>query len=87
MELKRFKVGDKIIVKPRFYKPFSYTITRLTKTQAVAEWTTNDGRKLCERFGKEYRKLEIVGGYQYEIERKPKGDFLWDTNTYEVVES
>lgn len=82
---KQFKVGDKIVVTPSFGKVHTYTITRVTKTMAVAEFKNFAGVKCSERFGINYRIYDN-GGY-FSITRFPRETFIWDRNGYKVIES
>lgn len=81
---KKFKIGDKIVVTPSFGKVHTYTITRVTKTMAIAEFKNSAGTKCSERFGIEYR---VENGTWYYIVRYPREAFTWDRNNYKVVEA
>ena len=78
---KEFKVGDRILVTPRFGNPYTLTVTRLTKTQAVCEWIRKtDGMKLSEKFRKTYH----TNGEWCNLTPVPLEE--WPTNTYKVIE-
>lgn len=80
---KQFKVGDKIVVTPIFGQVHTYTITRVTKTMAIAEYKNSVGEKCSARFGIDYR---IYGNY-VSITRFPREAFTWDRNEYKIIES
>ena len=80
---KQFKVGDKVVVTPTYGSVHTYTITRLTKTMAIAEYKNSVGTKCSERFGIEYR----IDGNYYSITRFPREAHIWDRNDYKVIEA
>lgn len=80
---KQFKVGDKIVVTPSFGRIYTYTITRVTKTMAIAEFKNSAGVKYSERFGINYR----IDGNYVSLTRFPREAFTWDRNEYKIIES
>ena len=81
---KQFKVGDKIVVTPSFGKVHTYTITRVTKTMAIAEFKNSAGVKCSERFGINYR---IYNNDYFSITRFPRDAFAWSRNEYKVIDA
>lgn len=80
---KQFKVGDKIVVTPSFGRVHTYTITRVTKTMAIAEFKNSAGVKCSERFGINYK----IDGNYVSLTRLPRELFIWDGNEYKIIES
>ena len=80
---KQFKVGDKIVVTPSLGQVYAYTITRVTKTMAIAEYKNSVGVKCSERFGINYR---LYGNYT-SLTRFPKDAYRWDRNDYKIIEA
>lgn len=78
---KEFKVGDKIVVTPRYGAKYTLTVTRLTKLHAVCETKNLMGTKISFKFKKNWRK----NGNYFSVRPVPVPD--WITTTYEVIES
>ena len=78
---KSFKVGDVVVIYPRYIKAFSVKIERLTKTQAIGKSGSGNEYKFARMYVEHCDNNKVY----YHVRRVPRADFVWDTNNYEVI--
>lgn len=73
----RFEVGD-VIIHRSYFGSYSYTISKVTKTQAISY--NSNGYPM--KFAAEYTRT--VNG-DYFVQRLPKKDYLWESGSFKVI--